>query len=236
MRCMMKQYNNEKAVISLTSWKGRINTVGLTIYSIAKSCPGFHIVLVLSSEEFPGKEIDLPNELQKMLRANIFELLWIQPNYKVFKKILFTSQRYHDIPVISADDDLLYTKNYAELLYRRWCSIPTSCVGLSSNRVIHGKQYDIADLWGYAQLFPPNFSQYIDFNLIPYLVSKGCIDDDELYNQMRIKHKVNAFSFQLPFIFNGYAYENPNASQHTSITKQRLNHKINDSEIYKVLL
>ena len=57
----MKQYNGEKAIISLTSWKARINTVGLTLFSLYKRCPGFHIVLVLSEEEFPKKEAELPD-------------------------------------------------------------------------------------------------------------------------------------------------------------------------------
>lgn len=60
----MKQYNGEKAIISLTSWKKRINTVSQTIFSLVKQCPGFHIVLVLSEEEFPEKEKELPEELQ----------------------------------------------------------------------------------------------------------------------------------------------------------------------------
>ena len=51
-----KKYNGEKAIISLTSWKARIGTVAKTIFSLVKQCPGFHIVLVLSEEEFPQKE------------------------------------------------------------------------------------------------------------------------------------------------------------------------------------
>jgi len=34
----MKLYNNEKAVISLTSWKGRINQVSKTIDSLVAQC------------------------------------------------------------------------------------------------------------------------------------------------------------------------------------------------------
>jgi hypothetical protein len=58
-----KKYNGEKAIISLTSWKARINTVSKTLCSLIKQCPGFHIVLVLSEEEFPQKEKELPENL-----------------------------------------------------------------------------------------------------------------------------------------------------------------------------
>lgn len=118
----MKQYHNEKAVISLTSWKGRINQVGKVIYSIFKHCPDFHIVLVLSNAEFPLKEKELPQDLLVLLNHNLFELLWVKENYKSLKKVLYTMDKYRDLPVISADDDCLYTCNYAKILYDAWLS------------------------------------------------------------------------------------------------------------------
>lgn len=116
----MKQYNGEKAIISLTSWKARINTVSKTLYSLIHQCPGFHIVLVLSEEEFPKKEKELPENLMLFVENNLIEILWVYKNYKSFKKILFTMEKYRNIPVISADDDCLYKYNYAEELFKRW--------------------------------------------------------------------------------------------------------------------
>lgn len=115
-----KLYNREKAIISLTSWKARIHTVGLTIYSLLMNCPGFHIVLVLCEEEFPTKEQELPRDLKILLRAKIIEILWVQKNYKAFKKVLFTMDKYRSVPVISADDDCIYICNYAQELYEKW--------------------------------------------------------------------------------------------------------------------
>jgi hypothetical protein len=51
-----KEYSGEKAIISMTSWKRRISTCAKTIYSLLKHCPGFHIVLGLSKDEFPQKQ------------------------------------------------------------------------------------------------------------------------------------------------------------------------------------
>lgn len=110
----MKQYNGEKAIISLTSWKARINTVSKTIYSILKMCPGFHVVLCLSSEEFPNKEAELPENLILFVDNDLIEILWVEKNYKAFKKVLFTMNKYDNVPVISADDDCLYICNYAK--------------------------------------------------------------------------------------------------------------------------
>lgn len=113
-----KIYNNEKGVISLTSWKKRINSVHLTIENLLEKCPNYHIVLVLSEEEFQNREKDLPKELLSLLDR--IEILWVYKNYKAFKKILFTMDKYRDVPIISADDDCIYFNNYADTLYNTW--------------------------------------------------------------------------------------------------------------------
>ena len=116
----MKAYCSERAIISITSWKARIHTVGLTLFSLIKQCPGFHIVLVLSEEEFPKKEEELPYTVMAFVNQDLIELLWTPRNYKAFKKVIFTIEKYKGIPVISADDDCLYICNYAEQLYQQW--------------------------------------------------------------------------------------------------------------------
>ena len=76
-----------KACIALTSWKRRINTVGLTIYNLFETCgPDYHIVLTLAEEEFPKKEQELPRYLVLMNRAGVFEILWCKRNWRSFKK------------------------------------------------------------------------------------------------------------------------------------------------------
>lgn len=115
-----KEYAGEKAIISLTSWKVRINTVGLTIFNLLKTCPGFHIVLVLAEEEFPSKEAELPKQLVAMANAGLFEILWVERNWKSLKKVLFTLLKYSHLPVISADDDCIYTCNYADQLVEKY--------------------------------------------------------------------------------------------------------------------
>lgn len=115
-----KKYNGEKAIISLTSWRARINTVSKTLFSLLKQCPGFHIVLVLSEEEFPKMMDELPENLKVFAENELIEVLWVYKNYKSFKKVLFTMDKYRDVPVISADDDCIYTCNYAQELYDKW--------------------------------------------------------------------------------------------------------------------
>lgn len=148
----MKQYNGEKAIISLTSWKKRINTVGKTIFSLLQQCPEFHIVLVLSEEEFPKKEEELPEDLKILIEGNKIEVVWVYKNYGPFKKVLFTMDKYKDVPIISADDGCLYIKNYAEELYNKWLE--------NKDKIISEYQSGMGKyVWGgggHGLLFPPN--------------------------------------------------------------------------------
>lgn len=145
-----KKFNNERGIISLTSWKARICTVGKTLYSLLKMCPGFHIVLVLSEEEFPEKEKELPEELMLFVDNDLIEILWVYKNYKAFKKVIFTMDKYRDVPVISADDDCIYLRNYAQDFYDVWEKNKDCFVSVWIRMVD-----DIPHTGGAATLYPP---------------------------------------------------------------------------------
>lgn len=166
----MKQYQGEKAIISLTSWKARIKTVGLTIYSLLTQCPGFHIVLVLSEEEFPRKEEELPLDLLLLSIANRIEILWVYKNYKAFKKVLFSMDKYREVPVISADDDCIYLYNYADAFYREWRR-HRNCFITCYLQTWHFM--NAPHLGGAATLYPPYV--FGDFAI-------KCLNDTEIYN------------------------------------------------------
>lgn len=130
----MKIYNGEKAIISLTSWKARINTVAKTLYSLIEKCPGFHIVLVLSEEEFPKKEEELPENLRLFIDNDLIEVLWVYKNYKVSKK-LYSCCKYTDIPVIVTDDDVIVVRPFAEELYEKWKENKTAFISYNKSTV-----------------------------------------------------------------------------------------------------
>ena len=186
---MGKVYAGEKACISLTSWKARINTVAKTLYSLIKMCPGFHIVLVLSKDEFPLMEKELPDNLMLFVENKLIELFWIRPNLKSFKKVLFTMDKYRDVPVISADDDCIYTCNYAQELYSAWlqhkdCIITNDGMPYRKFRLQWGR--------GPNTLYPPKFSHYTDF-IIQIVANKINIfsDDDCFYGVVAEKMKIH---------------------------------------------
>ena len=172
-----KQYDCERAIISLTSWKARINTVGLTIFSLLRHCSEFHIVLVLSLDEFPHKMNDMPNDLLLLIKNKMLEIIWVKTNYKSFKKVIFTMYKYNRTPIISADDDCIYICNYAaELLnaYNATQSIPINYRKSSFKYCTCGP----------ATIYPPRLYNYI-IEKFSSLEAPGVQDDGFFSNIFR---------------------------------------------------
>jgi len=197
-----KKYNGEKAIISLTSWRARINTVSKTLFSLLKQCPGFHIVLVLSEEEFPQKEKELPENLMVFVENELIELLWVYKNYKSFKKVLFTMDKYPEVPIISADDDCIYTCNYAQMFYDKWKTL---------------KNKNVAIRWSCypAQMQKPSGASNFYFGLAKYAKDmlsklsdndiKKSDDDEYFYKYLKAKKFYCTYytkSQTKPFIFH----------------------------------
>ena len=169
----MKKFNNEKAIISLTSWKKRIDTVGITIQNIIRQMgKEFHIVLVLSEEEFPRKENELPKSLTIFVQRNLIEILWVKKNYKSFKKFIFTQIKYPNTPVITLDDGCVYLENVAENLYKNWIKKPNAIMGVRS----HYKPGRFGSIvWfggGRGVIYPPSvFNKFVKYLDIQEIIS-----------------------------------------------------------------
>lgn len=198
-----KLYDNEKAIISLTSWKMRINSVSKTIYSLLQNCPNYHIVLVLSLDEFTNKLKDLPKDLLLFIENKLIEILWVNGNIKSHKKYFYTAQIYNELPIILADDDLTYIDNYAEKLYMEHLKtkdliIANRChlIKFQNNTIMPYKKWDYETsinrdkklffTSGAGTLFPPHFFDTTKPNLDD--INK-CITADDVYlNMLRIKY------------------------------------------------
>ena len=194
----MKAYNSEKAIISLTSWKARIGTVGKTLFSLHKMCPGFHIVLVLSEDEFPQKEAELPESLMLFVDNDLIELLWVKQNTKSMKKVIYTMKRYPDVPVISADDDCLYTENYAEYLYAAWDKQRDTIF-----RYAHRKGHERSPQ-GPCAIYPPENVCHLYERVMPDLEYGVNVGDDDAVKRAisRCGMKVKCVGRRNPFVFH----------------------------------
>lgn len=121
-----------EVVVSMTSWKRRINNVSRTIVSLLKNTiQPRSIELNLSEEEFPNKEKDLPDELMLLVNAYPININWVGKNTKAFKKIIPTIKKYwdeKDLYLFSADDDVIYQPNILESFIKMNQEKPECCV------------------------------------------------------------------------------------------------------------
>ena len=180
-----KKYNSERAIISLTSWKARINTVSKTLYSLLTQCKGFHIVLVLSEEEFPKMMDELPDDLKLFVDNELIEILWIYKNYKSLKKWLFTQDKYKDVPIISADDDCIYTCNYAKELYDMYLKYP-NCIITMREYILRYRISGPSALY-YPYCFGKDFSIHDALSSVNYKDYEYV--DDAFIEFLRCKYK-----------------------------------------------
>lgn len=191
-----KKYAGERGVISLTSWRARISTVSKTLFSLIQQCPGFHIVLVLSEEEFPKMMDELPENLKLFVDNELIEVLWVFRNYKSFKKILFTMDKYRDVPVISADDDCIYTCNYAQELYDKWEKNKTKII--SYNTATYFNKFIVC--CGPCTLYPASYFFSFNLSILQKILNiKPC--DDWFYSVL-YKNKPLSLNKPGPFIFH----------------------------------
>ncbi|WP_296865269.1 hypothetical protein [uncultured Methanobrevibacter sp.] len=124
----MLDYNNfikqqeERIVVTLTSYKKRIRSVVDTLISLKnQSKQAYKIVLNLATDEFPKKEKELPDSLLNFKEdCPTFEIFWVKENVTFFKKLIPTLKRYPNDIVITTDDDIIYPEDFIESLYKTY--------------------------------------------------------------------------------------------------------------------
>ena len=107
---------NVQTIISLTSFPARINNIHIVIKSLLKqSVKPDKIVLYLSEQEFPKKEI--PTNLQNLI-GPIFEIKFVKENYKSYNKLIYAIKDFPNSNIVTVDDDILYPKNLLSTLLK----------------------------------------------------------------------------------------------------------------------
>lgn len=120
---------NDKIIVTLTSYKKRINTIKDVIISILKNTlKADKVVLNLAEDEFPKKENELPLSLVDLVRSNpACEINWVKENVRQFKKLIPTLERYPNDVIISVDDDIIYGEKFLQTLYTEYIRWGKQC-------------------------------------------------------------------------------------------------------------
>ena len=112
-----------RLIVSLTSFPERIPYLCYTIYSLLnQSLLPDEVVLWLAEEQFPNKEKDLPEKLLN-LKKNGLKIKWCK-DIKSYKKLIPSFVEYPQDIIVTADDDIFYTKDWLKRLYDAYLKNP----------------------------------------------------------------------------------------------------------------
>jgi hypothetical protein len=122
----------------------------------------------------------LPIKMKEYFIENDIEVIVTQEDYKSHKKYLFSMQKYKDIPVITVDDDAVYTNDMVDALYSDYLKTPRTVIGRRIRRMVfdengktrpysewqfvegEGPDLDLFATTGGGTLFPPEYCRLIN--------------------------------------------------------------------------
>ena len=150
-------YNGRRIIVSLTSWPPRLcNLIECLSTILDQTLMPDKVELNLSLEEFPGREKDLPEELNEFFgqHGDIIEINWVERNTGVFKKIIPTLKKFYGEKyyLMSIDDDCKYRNDYIQMMCRyieeydcgSFCLAFANVIG---NRMIYKSEIFDEALW-----------------------------------------------------------------------------------------
>ena len=125
-------------VVSMTSYRGRIDWVYIPISSILLgSLKPNVVVLYLSREEFPGELSDMPKELIQ-LQSHGLTIEFVEGNLRSHKKYRYAFELFPNKKIITIDDDIIYPFDFLQRITSLNNELPknssVSCLGMRMKR------------------------------------------------------------------------------------------------------
>ena len=188
--------NNDKIIVSLTSFPARINQLHLCINSILRqSRPADEVILWLANTQFEGKN-SLPTKLLNLEKRGL--KIRFCDDLRSYKKIYYTAQQYTDKTIITADDDTLYPEYWIEEMVNTARKYPECVICYRAHKMItKGKYFSPYKEWkGLSKdikgpdmflmptgvggvLYPPHYFECVDFDYEQ--IKRICPTADDLW-------------------------------------------------------
>lgn len=233
------ELQDDTIIVSLTSHPGRIDSVHLTIATLLNQrTHNLHIVLWLSSLQFPYGESSLPAPLLA-LKAKGLDLRFTPGDLRSHKKYFYAFQEYSNHIVITVDDDILYPPSLIDHLLQYHKQHPKCVIANRACRIIphkpylqwghftrpYGPAFDIMPTGVGGVLYPPHCYDPHIFN--QEVLCSTCLSGDDLWlNFMcRLHHT--------PIVYTHYEhnYIAVKGSQATALHLTNLGQNKNDEQI-----
>lgn len=129
-------------IISMTSWAPRLNSVASSYKAILNQIEddmNVHCILVLSIEEFPKKEQELPEDILKLP----VEILWTERDIRSHKKLIPTIKKYPDNAILVVDDDICQVGGWLKTFINDHKKYPNDIIFGQSNSICYVDDNDV---------------------------------------------------------------------------------------------
>lgn len=106
----------KKIIVSLTSFPQRMYDIHYALFSLlTQNFKPDAVILWLAKDEFPDREKDIPEKVLR-LRENGLQIRWCD-NLRSYKKLVPALLEFSEDVIVTADDDLFYSKDWLEKLF-----------------------------------------------------------------------------------------------------------------------
>ena len=124
----------ERVIVSLTSFPGRIDKLYLCINSLLRQTyKPSRLILWLARSQFPDQS-DIPSELLFLQKFGL-EIKYCD-DIRSYKKVFYTAQEFQEHIIVTADDDTLYPENWLEGLIKTHKDYPNSVCCYRAHRMV----------------------------------------------------------------------------------------------------
>lgn len=123
-------------IVSLTSYPARMETIVQTLNSLmTQTMKPDKIILWLTTHQFPKREADVPLEVLD-LRQYGLSIEWCTREIRSYTKLVPALQKYPEAVIVTADDDILYRRDWLEGLYKAYIKAPNQIHCYCSHSVL----------------------------------------------------------------------------------------------------
>lgn len=118
--------NNDKLIISLTSFPKRFNVLCLTIEALLnQSLKPNKIVLWLAEDEL--ENVKIPKSLLKQ-KARGLTIKIVKQNLRSYNKLIYSLEEFPEYNIITVDDDIIYPTWFIKELFSKSIKYPNSII------------------------------------------------------------------------------------------------------------
>lgn len=145
----IKKVNVCPAVVSLTSFPLRINSVPLVVETLLRQqMPPSLIVLYLSELQFNNK-YEIEKKFEVYIRAGVMQIRWVKQDIMSHKKYWYAVTDFANRDIITVDDDIMYQSDTLSLLYKSSLLYPNCIPALYIHKIERDKNNEVLpySLW-----------------------------------------------------------------------------------------